>query len=292
MLRQRLVTGPILIALLVGILWLDGRLDGWAAAQGLPRGPILLSLGVVLSVAIALETAGFLLRAGLRTSAWSCVAAALGGLAATAGAAIAPDAGLAAGIAATGVTAMLLAGLAPLARSHDPRGSLALAGGTALAGVYGGVLLGFWLLVRLEHAPWVVAGAVLVVKSCDIGAYFTGLAIGRHRMIPWLSPKKTWEGLAGGVVTATAVGAGFATLSAAAADAADRVPLWAGALGGALVALIGQLGDLSESAFKRDATMKDSGRILPGMGGVLDVLDSPLFAGPVVYWLLRASTGG
>jgi phosphatidate cytidylyltransferase len=182
---------------------------------------------------------------------------------------------------------MLVVALLRMSRDRDPKGILTLAGGTLLAGVYGGVLLGFWLLVRLEHSPWILVGAVLTTKSCDIGAYFTGVSIGRHKMIPWLSPKKTWEGLAGGVVLATAVGAGLALLTTDATVVADRIPWWIGALGGALVAIVGQAGDLSESAFKRDSGLKDSGSLLPGMGGVLDVLDSPLFAGPIVYWLLR-----
>jgi phosphatidate cytidylyltransferase len=118
------------------------------------------------------------------------------------------------------------------------------------------------------------------------------MAIGRHKMITWLSPKKSWEGLAGGVVTATLVGAGLAHLSGSLLDAADHIPWWLGAIGGALAGFIGHAGDLAESAFKRDAGLKDSGRTLPGMGGVLDVLDSPLFTGPLVYWLLRFAPAG
>jgi len=174
-----------------------------------------------------------------------------------------------------------------MARDRDPKGTLVLAGGALLAGIYGGVLPGFWMLIRLEHSPWLLVGAILTTKACDIGAYFTGMSIGRHKMIPWLSPKKTWEGLVGGIVFASAVGAVLAHFSVNLASEADRYPWWVGAVLGALVAVIGQAGDLAESAFKRDAGVKDSGSILPGMGGVLDVLDSPLLAGPVVYWLLR-----
>jgi phosphatidate cytidylyltransferase len=115
------------------------------------------------------------------------------------------------------------------------------------------------------------------------------MSIGRHKMIPWLSPKKTWEGLAGGVVVASAVGALLAHFGSPYLEEADRVSWVLGAIGGALMAVVGQAGDLAESAFKRDAGLKDSGRVLPGMGGVLEVLDSPLFTGPVVYWLLRAA---
>jgi phosphatidate cytidylyltransferase len=265
MLWQRLITGPLLIALILGVVWLDASLDATADARGLPHGLVLFAFACGLSVLIAREIATFLRGAGLPASMFTGVSGAL----------------------ATAIALMLVIALLRMSRDRDPKGSLALVGGTLLAGVYGGVFLGFWMLVRLEHSPWVLVGAILTTKSCDIGAYFTGMSIGRHKMIPWLSPKKSWEGLAGGVVTATLVGAALASLSARCELPADQIPVWVGALGGALCAVIGQAGDLAESAFKRDSGLKDSGRILPGMGGVLDVLDSPLFTGPVVYWLLR-----
>jgi len=288
MLWQRLITGPLLIAAILALVWLDGRLEDAAVARGLPPGLVLLALSALLSLAIAREVAQFLRSAGLPASTGSCVLAALLGLGGTVGAALVAEPLSASGMVATATVLMLVIALLRMARGRDPQGSLMLAGGTLLAGVYGGVLLGFWMLVRLEHSAWLLVAAILTTKSCDIGAYFTGMAIGRHKMIPWLSPKKSWEGLAGGVATATLVGAVFAHFSTVLPNAADHVPIWVGAVGGALVALVGQAGDLAESAFKRDAGLKDSGRTLPGMGGVLDVLDSPLLAGPVVYWLLRA----
>ena len=288
MLWQRLITGPLLIATILGLVWLDGRLEEASIARGLPPGLVLLGLSALLSLAIAREVARVLRSAGLPASTGSCVAAALLGLGGTVGAALVKEPISASGIVATATVLMLVIALLRMARGRDPQGSLMLAGGTLLAGVYGGVLLGFWMLVRLEHSAWLLVAAILTTKSCDTGAYFTGMAFGRHKMIPWLSPKKSWEGLVGGVVTATAVGAAFAHFSTALPSAADHVPIWVGAVGGALVALVGQAGDLAESAFKRDAGLKDSGRMIPGMGGVLDVLDSPLLTGPVVYWLLRA----
>jgi phosphatidate cytidylyltransferase len=266
MLWQRLITGPLLIAFILGIVWADASLDGFAAERGLPNGLVLFGFSAVLAVLIAREITAFLRAAGIPASAGAATTAALLGLFGTAGSALLDSQVGTAGGGATALSLALLVALLRMSRDRDPKGSLMLVGGTLLAGVYGGVLLGFWMLVRLEHSPWLLVGAVLTTKSCDIGAYFTGMSVGRNKMIPWLSPKKTWEGLAGGVVTASAVGA----------------------VGGALMAVVGQAGDLAESAFKRDAGLKDSGRVLPGMGGVLDVLDSPLFTGPVVYWLLRA----
>jgi phosphatidate cytidylyltransferase len=287
MLWQRLITGPLLIALILGIVWLDGALDARAAEHGLPPGLVLFGFAAILSVLIAREVVRFLRAASIQASLFAAVVAALLGLVGTAGSALFQTPAVASGTVSTAVVLMLVVALLRMSRERDPKGSLMLAGGTLLVGIYGGVLLGFWMLVRLEHSPWVLVGAILTTKACDTGAYFTGMSIGKHKMIPWLSPKKSWEGLVGGIVTATLVGAGLAHLSAGLPEAADRVPWWLGAIGGALMAIVGQAGDLAESAFKRDAGLKDSGKTLPGMGGVLDVLDSPLFTGPVVYWLLR-----
>lgn len=288
MLWQRLITGPLLIAFILGIVWADASLDGFAASRGLPNGLVLFGFSAVLAVLIAREITAFLRAAGIPASASASIAAALLGLVGTAGSTLLDSQVGTAGGLATALALALLVALLRMSRDRDPKGSLMLVGGALLAGVYGGVLLGFWMLVRLEHSPWLLVGAVLTTKSCDIGAYFTGMSVGRNKMIPWLSPKKTWEGLAGGVVTASAVGALLAHFGSPHLGEADQVSWLVGAIGGALMAVVGQAGDLAESAFKRDAGLKDSGRVLPGMGGVLDVLDSPLFTGPVVYWLLRA----
>jgi phosphatidate cytidylyltransferase len=292
MLWQRLITGPLLIALILGIVWIDGSLDARAAEHGLPPGLVLFSFAALLSVLIAREVVAFLRAASIQASLFASIVAALLGLFGTAGSALFQPAPLTSGVLSSALVLMLVVALLRMSRERDPKGSLMLAGGTLLVGIYGGVLLGFWMLVRLEHSPWVLVGAILTTKSCDIGAYFSGTALGRHKMIPWLSPKKSWEGLAGGIVVATLVGAGLAHLSTSLPSEVDHIPWWIGAIGGALMAVVGQAGDLTESAFKRDAGLKDSGRTVPGMGGVLDVLDSPLFTGPVVYWLLRLAPTG
>lgn len=133
-----------------------------------------------------------------------------------------------------------------------------------------------------RDARGALALAIFVPKCCDIGAYFTGRLLGRHPMSPHLSPKKTWEGLIGGLL-----------LSAAAAVAMNR-PLsvvrggdWSAAAFGLVVGGVGALGDLAESLIKRDCRRKDASQVLPGFGGVLDVIDAILFAAPVAYCWLR-----
>lgn len=123
---------------------------------------------------------------------------------------------------------------------------------------------------------------ILVVKSTDMGAYFTGRALGKHKLIPRISPAKTWEGVAGGVGAAILV-------SVALGIAFDhRIGGWEiqwidAVILGVLLAVAGVLGDLVESMLKRAADVKDSGHWLKGLGGVLDVLDSLVFALPMLY---------
>ncbi|MGE4619030.1 MAG: phosphatidate cytidylyltransferase [Planctomycetota bacterium] len=118
--------------------------------------------------------------------------------------------------------------------------------------------------------------ALLTVKGADTGAYFVGRNFGRHPLHP-TSPKKTLEGLAGGVLAAAVVGFLYAHLLAA-----ETLPVGQGVFLGILAALVGQLSDLQESAVKRVAGRKDSGNSIPGLGGLLDMLDSMLLAVPML----------
>lgn len=159
---------------------------------------------------------------------------------------------------------------------------------------YCGGLLGFMAKLRMEIGGQ--DGAVLllfsmfVVKITDVGAYFTGLLIGRHKAIPWLSPKKTWEGFAGGVLAAVVcsifVGGWLHDAGLVTHDHAVLHHTGALAAFGVLMAVFSIAGDLAESLLKRDVALKDSGETIPGMGGFLDVVDSALLAAPAAwfYW--------
>jgi phosphatidate cytidylyltransferase len=142
------------------------------------------------------------------------------------------------------------------------------------------------LLTPLEIEPgaaWVFL-VLAVTFLQDTAAYFVGRGWGRHKLAPTLSPKKTWEGAAGGMV-----GAIIASLVC--------IPLLglplsfgAGALLGVIGGLVGPLGDLAESLIKREVGLKDAGKIIPGHGGILDRADSLLFTAPVLYYLILLLT--
>lgn len=128
---------------------------------------------------------------------------------------------------------------------------------------------------------------IAIIALSDTGAYFIGRAFGRRKLAPKISPNKTWEGAVGGVAAALA-GACAAWYIDATWPAAPLPgwALWEYAVAGALLAIAGQIGDLVESMMKRDAGVKDSGRLLPGHGGILDRCDGFLFAAPMLYYLL------
>ncbi len=125
---------------------------------------------------------------------------------------------------------------------------------------------------------------ILVTKITDIGGYFVGKLFGRHPLAPQLSPKKTVEGAFGGFCFAVACSLFFAIVGKSVGwDLSLGSAIWLGMI----IGVLAQLGDLAESVLKRDAAVKDSNR-LPGIGGVLDMVDSLLFTSPVVYFFIRA----
>lgn len=141
---------------------------------------------------------------------------------------------------------------------------------------------------------WVLLATLFVVKVTDIGAYFTGLSVGRRPLIPKISPKKTWEGLVGGLGAAAI---SSACLFGMAVPISWENGTWVcltapqAVVFGVVMAAVGQVGDLVESLFKRDSGVKDSAKLIPTFGGILDLIDSPLLCLPVAYGLLRWWTG-
>ncbi len=149
---------------------------------------------------------------------------------------------------------------------------------TAFGKLYITTLLGFILLLRAHGGFAAVLAVFLAVWANDSGAYFCGVAFGRHRLAPRLSPKKSVEGAVGGLLTAMLVLYLFAPVLGWSRPVA--------LVFGLILALAGQFGDLAESALKRWANTKDSGSFLPGHGGVLDRVDSLLFAVPVAFLIM------
>jgi phosphatidate cytidylyltransferase len=299
-LKHRLLLGPILLLLLIAALWLDQVVDGFAIPAGFPLvhrlgwtgtfppGLVMLALGLILVPLAARELGAISAAGSVKASRRWMAIAAIAGLVVCAFVPANTNPVHAVALIATVGTLVLVGSLMWHVREKQTHGATAAVGAAMFAFVYLGLMFGFVLALRREHSAWVVAGVLVITKSCDIGAFFTGKAIGRHKLIPWLSPGKTWEGFVGGIALAALVAMGALFLHRKYLGTGDVGSLSYGyaALVGAVLAITGQIGDLMESVLKRDAGMKDSGHSLPGFGGVLDVLDSILLAAPFAFWLL------
>jgi phosphatidate cytidylyltransferase len=157
---------------------------------------------------------------------------------------------------------------------------------TFLGPLYVGLLIGHLSLLRamVEGREWTLLFFSTIWMS-DIAAFYTGLSIGRHKLYPEISPKKTIEGAVGGILGSLIV------VSSAKAWFLYQLSLTDVAVISVGIAVMGQLGDLCESMFKRSAGVKDSGTIIPGHGGILDRFDSVLFAAPFLYYYLTFIKG-
>jgi phosphatidate cytidylyltransferase len=163
---------------------------------------------------------------------------------------------------------------------------------TAIATTLFGLMYVPWLLnfiQKINFYPGVdgrfyVLHFILVTKFSDLGAYVTGSLIGRHKMIPRISPGKTWEGFGGAIVVSTLVSIGYMKI---AGDKVPQLTLIHAIILGIILSSTAVIGDLIESLFKREAGLKDSGRLFPGIGGILDLMDSLLFNAPLMYLYLR-----
>ena len=288
--KTRIILGAVMIAVVAGLLWLDWSIQqaeeaGQEWAARFPLALLLAPLVAVLTAAAFLEIARLAQACEVRLM---FVSGLLGSLAL----ALFPFlSGMTVMFPCTpeGLTAMLggvlLVAFAEQMIRHRSDEALRSVGGTMLAVVYLGVGGAMVLNIRYEFG---VPGLVLflaAVKVTDIGAYFVGSAIGRHKLVPSVSPGKTWEGLAGGL----AAGAGAAALAAWLLPGINMKPGIA-AVFGVIIGLTGQFADLCESALKRSAGAKDSGSAIPAFGGVLDIVDSPLLAAPLAWLLMREMT--
>lgn len=162
-----------------------------------------------------------------------------------------------------------------------PMGQPLTRGGAHLLVIlYGGFLPSHFILLRLQAQGFYLLFLVfLATWVTDTGAYLVGSRWGRHKLVPHISPRKSWEGAIGGLILAVIV----------MAYARNFLPvdLPSGWLVGLLISVAAQLGDLVESAMKREAGVKDSGWILPGHGGILDRIDSLLLAVPLFYYFVQ-----
>lgn len=159
--------------------------------------------------------------------------------------------------------------------------------GTILGIVYVPLLWSFvvrlFLSGDLSSPGWAAFYVILCMKMADSGGYFFGTRFGKHKLAPTISPKKSWEGLVGGVIFCTVVNVAWWIVSKGHINSTISFSLGHALVLGFLFPIVGTLGDLVESMFKRAVDIKDSNTMVYGLGGILDMIDSILFAAPMLY---------
>lgn len=260
-LASRILVAAILLPLVIGLVYLGGW---WLVGLALAGG--LLALHELYVIARGLRP---LVLAGYLGFALALLGLQLGGMPWLVG-----------GMLSTFAFMFVVFGLSDVRSS-----ATASFGATVLGVVWVGAGIGCLLLVRdiADFGFWAVMAVLFTVFAADTGAYFVGRALGRHKMAPAISPGKSWEGFVGGV--AAAVLTAFLVLYR---DSGEFLSIPESLVLGAAIALASVLGDLFESAVKRDLQVKDSGKLLAGHGGMLDRLDSLLWAGPAAYFVILA----
>ncbi len=258
---SRILVAAVGLPVVLGVVWLGGW---WLCLLAIVAGVIALHEFYVMARPLRpLALAGY------------------GGLALTLlGAQLGGPVWMLGGFLTTIAFAFLLKGVS------DTRQSLTVAVATTVLGVaWVGLGLAYLLLLRglPEHGRLAIFTVLLAVFGADTLAFFTGRLIGRHKLAPVISPGKTWEGLVASTVAAVLI-AFFALYHQHFLSVGESLAL------GAVIAVAAPVGDLFESAVKRDFGVKDSGRLLAGHGGVLDRIDAPLFAAVAAYYAILALT--
>jgi phosphatidate cytidylyltransferase len=192
------------------------------------------------------------------------------------------------------VFAILGAFIRLVVRQENHRAPITTAALTVLGLMYVPFLFNFVALLASTPGNIAVNRFLLiyllaVTKFSDVGAYVIGSLVGRHKMIPRVSPGKTWEGFAGAIATSLGISMALTYWWGAPIHALSLI---SSVVLGLLIPLISVVGDLAESVVKRDASIKDSGRTIPGIGGALDLIDSLLFSAPILYFYLQFTAPG
>lgn len=245
MFRERLMSSLVIVPVVAGAFYLGG--------------PYFLVFVSLVAVLAALEYRQLIAAAGIEVP-WLFVA-------------VAAAVSLSGYLRSPGYIATLCGGAVVLLSTALSKTGSAPSAMYSLSGeMYIGGLLGALALLRAGPGgrTWALF-TLLCTWATDVGAYLGGVAFGRHKLAPAISPGKTWEGAVSGLVCSVAAGAALAKHLG--------LPVQFAAISGAVMGLLAELGDLVESSLKRFAKVKDSGKIIPGHGGILDRFDSLLFTG-------------